>query len=214
MVLYLRCAGVQFFRSSQLPMPRLQRIIMIAAVTLAASSPVLAQATATAPVRKTAITLSPIALVAGFLTGDVETRIAPSVTFGVGGSASLIDEYKGYRSLDVKIRYYPNERLLEGFAVAGSLGVASAREQLSSYTATTITTTTTTFIAPSAPSYQRETRATFGTELSYQWLLGPRKQFVSVIGFGVKRVLGADAYVEPISSRFLPTARANIGFTF
>lgn len=194
-------------------MLRIQQTIMIAAVTLAASSPVLAQATATAPVRKTAITLNPIALVAGFLTGDVETRMAHSVTFGVGGSASLIDEYKGYRSLDVKIRYYPNERLLEGFAVAGSLGVASARDQVSSYTTTT-TTTTTTFLAASAPSYLRETRATFGTELSYQWLLGPRKQFVSVIGFGVKRVLGADAYVDPISSRFLPTARANIGFAF
>ncbi len=213
MVLYLRDPVGRPFRSSFLPMPTFRRIALSAAATLVAASvaasTLLAQAAATAPVRKTAITLNPIALVAGFLTGDVETHVAPAITLGVGGSAALIDEYTGYRSLDVKIRYYPNERPLEGFAVAGSLGVASAREQIYTYTTTTTITT-----SSSAPPYQRQTRATFGTELSYQWLLGPRKRFITVIGFGVKRVLGDEAYVEPINNSFLPTARANIGFAF
>lgn len=175
---------------------------LLAAVLLAAAPALRAQAPdATLRPRTTAITLNPIAAVAGFLTGDVESRIAAGVTLGAGGSLAIGDDFDGYRSLEAKVRYYPNEKVLEGFAIAGTLGLASARSEVYDFNNNTI-------------SFQRATRGTFGTELSYQWLLGPKKRFVSVLGAGIKRTLGSDVFVEPLDNRFIPTARANIGFIF
>lgn len=178
-------------------MPRIQHIIMIAAVTLATGSPVLAQATATAPARKTVITFNPFALFAEYVAGDVETTVSPSVTIGIGGSAVGIRDFNNYRALEAKVRYYPNELALQGFSVAASAGVATARGDSGGQGTST-----------------RFTRPTIGTELSYQWLLGPSHRFVTVLGIGVKRYLGTEGSFDPINIPLLPTARANIGFAF
>jgi hypothetical protein len=60
---------------------------------------------------------------------------------------------------------------------------------------------------------RRTTRPTIGTELSYQWIIGPSARFVAVTGLGLKRFLGEEGS-DPISVPILPTARINIGFAF
>lgn len=181
-------------------MALMRPLTLLASVVLAMPATMRAQAQDAAP-RATAVTLNPIAAVAGFLTGDVETRIRRGVTLGAGGSLAIGDEFNGYRSLEAKIRYYPNERALEGFSIAGTLGMASASGEIYDFNNNTVRT-------------ERATRGTFGTELSYQWLLGPRKRFISVLGAGIKRTLGSEIFIEPLDNRFIPTARANIGFIF
>jgi hypothetical protein len=174
-------------------------LAVTAAVLLAA--PALGAQQATPPDRRTVVAINPIATVAGFVTGDLEAKVSPSVSLGVGGSAALIDDLDGYGALEGKVRYYPNERALEGFAIAATFGMATARESI--FNSNT-----------QRPTYERATRGTLGTEISYQWLLGPRHRFVTVIGAGAKRVIGAPTFVEPLDNRFVPTFRANIGFAF
>lgn len=61
---------------------------------------------------------------------------------------------------------------------------------------------------------ERVTRPSLGTELSYQWIVGPSSRFVAVVGAGVKRMFGKEGNFEPLDVPVLPTARANIGFAF
>jgi hypothetical protein len=153
------------------------------------------------PAPRTMITLNPIAAVAGFLTGDIETRVNSAMTLGIGGSVGSTDDFNGYRSLEAKVRFYPNERALEGFAVTASAGVASSSDGFTSSVNGLI-------------SLQRATRGTYGTELSYQWLLGPKRRFAAVLGLGVKRIVGAETFIEPLNYDFIGTARANVGIGF
>lgn len=169
-------------------------LVLLAAPSLGAQQ-------AQRPDRRTVITLNPVATVAGFLTGDLESKVSPSVSLGLGGSAALIDEFNSYGAVDAKIRYYPNERALEGFAIAATVGFATARDYVYN-------------LNSQSSTYERVSRGTFGTELSYQWLLGPRHRFATVIGVGAKRALGSQTYVNPFDNSFVPTARANIGFAF
>ena len=162
------------------------------------------------PTRKTVITFNPIAIVAGYVAGDVETALTPVVTLGAGASYAGFDNYDDYGALEAKVRYYPQERALYGFSVAGTLGLATYRQDGPYYT----------YDVEGNPIYgvgvprNRRTRGTVGTELSYQWLLGPKRRFVTVIGLGVKRFLGAEDYSDPFDSNIIPTARINIGFAF
>jgi hypothetical protein len=171
-------------------------------------------AAATPVVRRTIATLNPFALFATYFTGDVEHLVNPSVTFGVGGSFAHFNDntdYSDYGALEAKLRYYPSEKAPQGFAIAGTFGFATSRvTNIYVFTAQPVGTSIDT---PAAST--RETRATLGTELSYQWLLGPSRRFVTVVGLGVKRVLGTtDNYSDPLSLTVIPTARINIGIAF
>ena len=148
--------------------------------------------------RKTVVTLNPFAVFAEFLTGDVEVKVAPAVTLGAGGSFAS-SEYDSYRALEAKIRYYPAERALQGFSVAGTAGFASGNDY---------------YYDGVAGRTKRVTLPSVGTELSYQWILGPSARFVSVVGLGLKRYLGTEGSVDPINVPLLPTARINIGAAF
>ncbi len=164
-----------------------------------------AAAPSSLPAHRTTITLNPIATVVGFFTGDVETAVAPTVTIGVGWSITGLDDFDEYRALDAKVRYWVNGKVLDGFAVTGMAGVASSTGYFinaCSYDSFTQTCRLT-----------RSTRATIGTELSYQWLLGPTRRFVVVAGAGAKRYLGNQAN-SSFDAQFLPTGRANVGFRF
>lgn len=160
--------------------------------------------------RKTAVTLNPFALFATYVAGDIETAVKPMLSIGVGGSYNGVSDYNNYFALEGKVRYYPQETALVGFSIAGTVGVASARDN--GYVAYDATGQPITF-GP-ASGQNRTTRATVGTELSYQWILGPSRRFVAVGGVGVKRLLGSRGYADPIDSEVLPTARISIGIAF
>ncbi|MBC7843044.1 MAG: hypothetical protein H7099_12060 [Gemmatimonadaceae bacterium] len=180
------------------------------AVALGAQAPDSATPALKPVVRKTVLTFNPIAIVAGYFGGDVETAVSSTTTFGVGASYAGFDNFNDYGALEAKVRYYPQERALYGFSVAGNLGMATYREDGPYYV----------YDANGNPVYSggatgtRRTRATVGTELSYQWLLGPKRRFVTVVGVGVKRFFGAEDYSSPFDANVIPTARINIGFAF
>lgn len=153
------------------------------------------------PERRTVVTLNPFFIVAAFLTGDVETKIAPAVTIGAGGSAAFDEDFDGYRALDAKLRYYPNERALQGFSVAATFGVVTGQDEEFLSNGGSVQT-------------RRSTRGSFGTDLSYQWLLGPRHRFVAVTGVGFKRLFNNSSNSRFLDIDYLPTARINIGVAF
>lgn len=149
-------------------------------------------------IRKGVVTLNPFAIFAEYLTGDVEVKVARAATVGVGGSFAGSD-LDSYRALEAKVRYYPGEKALQGFSVAGTAGFASGEEVGSSF---------------GTERRRRITVPSIGTELSYQWLIGPSARFVAVTGLGLKRFLGADSDADLLDTPILPTARINIGFAF
>lgn len=173
-----------------------------------AVAPGAGQAATPKPERRTVVTMNPFAIVALYLTGDIETKVAPALTIGVGGSVAGGsdsdaggEDFNAYRALDAKLRYYPSERALYGFSVAATVGLVSGRAEV--------------YDGSFEPTLgERVTRATFGTDLSYQWLLGPKDRFATVLGFGFKRLLGNDQSTNALDFTFLPTARVNIGFAF
>ncbi len=148
--------------------------------------------------RRVAVTFNPFAALATYFAGDVELRTAPNLTVGLGASSVGIEDYNNYRAVDLKLRYYPSEHALQGFSIAGTTGISTASGIVNFQT----------------NEKRRFTRPTIGTELSYQWLLGPTSKFVLVLGGGLKRFFGTEGSFDPINIPLLPTARVNIGFAF
>ena len=200
----------------------------VAGLTLITAGAMQAQATTPARVppsaRTVAVTLNPFALFAEYIAGDVEARIAPAWTIGAGGTFNGIDDYNNYRALEAKVRYYPSEKALQGFSVAGTVGFATAKgNDCSNGCYFTVDGGSRGGFSGETPIYpgggfsdtrRRVTRATIGTELSYQWILGPRSRFVTVVGLGAKRYLGEEGAFGPLNVPLLPTARINIGMAF
>jgi hypothetical protein len=177
-------------------------VVLASAPTLAtAQAPSPAPTKVTPPERRTVVTLNPFLIVAAYLTGDIETKIAPAVTLGAGGSIAGDKDFDNYRAFDAKIRYYPNERALHGFSVAATVGVVTGQDEVFVSSGGTVTTS-------------RSTRGSFGTDLSYQWLLGPKHRFVAVTGVGFKRLFNNSSNSRFLDIDYLPTARVNIGFAF
>jgi hypothetical protein len=165
--------------------------------------------------RRTIVSVNPLAAFALHFTGDIEHRVSRAVSVGIGATASEIEDYNNYRALDFKVRYYPMERVLNGFSVGASVGFGTTNgsERFSFVTANGIITYFTESGA-STTKPPRIFRPLIGSELSYQWLLGPSRRFVAVTAIGVKRRLGSEGPVDPLSIPLLPTARLNIGFAY
>jgi hypothetical protein len=90
-------------------------------------------------------------------------------------------------------RYYPQGRALEGWAFGVKAGLTTVRDS----------------------DFSGDTRDStlfgFGFDANRSWLLGARENFYVGIGFGLKRLLGA----EEGQLGYLPTFRiVNIGFAF
>ena len=194
---------------------RKKSLVVLAA--MCCTAPLRAQSTDTSmhaaalPARHTVLTLNPFAVIAAYFTADIEHAVSRSVSIGAAGSLAGNDDFNHYASLEANARYYPNEKVLQGFSIGATLGFATARSNYSF--ASPDGSGQTIFIGPGSPQ-ERVTRATAGTELSYQWLLGPRHRFVIVLGGGVKRAFGEQRFIDPFNSPVIPTARVNIGFAF
>ena len=190
-------------------------VALCSATVLGAQSADTAPHAASPPARRTVVTLNPFAVIAAFFTADIERAVSRSVSVGAAGSLAGNGDFNHYGSLEANVRYYPNEKVLQGFSIGATIGLATARSD-NGYTTLNYTnqdgSQTTVFASGTSP--ERITRATAGTELSYQWLLGPRHRFVIVLGGGVKRAFGEQRYIDPFNSSVIPTARVNIGFAF
>jgi hypothetical protein len=141
------------------------------------------------------VAFNPLGLPADIATIEIENAIAAGIT--LGGVASYIDvDNHRFTTFDVKMRYYPSEIVLRGWAIGGSLGytkfsnlVNGSRESLA------------------AP--------TIGIILDRNWVYGRGGHFVVGTGVGAKRVVASSpersrADVE----RAVVTGRLIIGFAF
>jgi len=153
------------------------------------------------PERVAVIGLNPLALLFGAVLGDFERAVSPAFTAGLG--VSVVPEYlTNYRVAEAKLRYYPDEHALHGVSLALTAGIIS--ESYDSFDFTT-----------NARSRETLTRPTIGTELSYQWIIGPSQRFALATGAGVKRQLGSEAgFYDGVFRSVIPTFRINVGVAF
>jgi hypothetical protein len=131
--------------------------------------------------------LNPLGIPFEVFSIEAEGVILPGIS--IGGSASHTalsdDEEDGegdprFTSGDIKVRYYPGEAALNGFAVGLGLGVTSYSELRNAGT-------------PTAPLLERRTLTapTISVLADYNFLLGARQRFVVGTGIGAKRLLAS-----------------------
>jgi hypothetical protein len=139
------------------------------------------------------VSISPLSIVFGVFGAEYERRLGTASSLGVSGSFYRQTSFT-YTSGEVKYRYYPQERALEGFSVGvtGGLTQVSSRE---------------------TSSDESGTAASVGVSLDYQWLLGPRKRFALALGTGARRLIVLGTRLDG-AALTLPTARISIGRGF
>ena len=180
--------------------------LMLAAVTTVAPARLAAQASDPAPnvPPRTIIAINPFLPLAGYFQAELETKLRDNLAVAVSGSHTKLDD--SYTSVDTKLRLYPQEKGLEGFAIAAGLGYGRISD-VSSYYCPELGPCTETRRAASGP--------TFSVETHYQWLLGRSRHTAVAIGGGVKRYYVDD---QPqgfeVFTEYVPTLRLTIGYAF
>ena len=126
-----------------------------------------------------AVAFNPILLPFGSPMMELETRVGSGFT--LGGSASYTKLGPSYTSVEAKFRYYPGERVLQGFSMGLTAGwLRFSTEDHSRESSGTL----------SAP--------TIGFVADYNWLLGARRQFLVGPGLGAKNILASESDVAPL----------------
>ena len=133
----------------------------------------------------------------GFYSAEFERRITSTATAAVGGSVFGLGPF-GYRSLDAKVRFYPGERALEGLSV----GLSAGKVWLSADAGGLF------------PDVVDGSGVVVGSEASYTWLTGKRRNIAFGVGGGLKRILRYDGRDVSSVHFTYPTARASLGFAF
>jgi hypothetical protein len=128
------------------------------------------------------VSANPFGLLAEFFNAEYERRVSSSTTAGAGGSM-LHAGGENYVNADVFVRYYPGGTALQGVTVGLKAGVTQVDSRK--------------FFG-------------FGFDLNQSWLMGTSQKFYIGWGFGLKRLVGAEDYIQ-----FIPTLRlVNIGVAF
>jgi hypothetical protein len=177
------------------------RLLLVASLGALAVSPAARAASAQTPrdrVRiptQTYIGFNPLGLPANIFTVEIENAVASGIT--VGGVGSYIDvDHSRYTTGEFKVRYYPSDVVLRGFAVGATAGVTRFRH--------TVNDTAQTLTAP-----------TVGILLDYDWLLGRSERFLVGTGIGAKRILASRNERERADVDYATlTARLILGFAF
>jgi hypothetical protein len=144
---------------------------------------------------QTYIGFNPLGLPANVFTLELENAVSSGIT--VGGVGSYIDfDHSRYTTADLKVRYYPGEVVLRGFAVGISAGV-------------------TRFSNDSSGVRRSLAAPTAGILLDYNWLLGRSEKFLVGTGIGAKRVLASKGEREHANVDYATvTTRLILGFAF
>lgn len=178
------------------------RSFLIASFSLlAAASPSLAQSPARVPIPYTSyIAINPLGIPFNIAAAELESGVANGIT--VGGVASYTAlSHDRYTTVDLKVRYYPSEVVLEGLSFGVSLG------------RTHFTTLVDTGFGGAVRRGKDYT--SFGLLGDYNWLLGARKRFVVGTGVGLKRVfLSSDERSTFGIDQPVFTARFVLGLAF
>ena len=132
---------------------------------------------------------NPFGLLLEFFNAEYERVISESSTAGFGGSTLSVspeeEEDERYVNADVFWRFYPSGNPLNGWAFGVKAGITTVDDG---------------------------TYFGYGFDLNKSWVLGPDDNFYVGLGFGLKRLAGADG--EDYET-LIPTIRiANVGFIF
>lgn len=171
--------------------------LLLAASTTSASAQISPTSVETAPTYGQVVSVSPVFALLGFYTGEIERRVTSNATIGIGGSAFSLGPF-GYKSVDGKVRFYPGERALEGLSVGASAG----RIWLSADEGGLFS------------SSSQGSGIVVGTDASYTWLSGRRRNLALSLGGGFKRILRYGGYDVSSVQLTYPTARASVGVAF
>lgn len=151
------------------------------------------------------ISIQPLSAVFTVFAAEYERAVGTAVTAGLGATGwSTDDDGFGdrlrYRSVDVKVRYYPQGTALSGFSFGGTIGFTNVVHEVRSAT---------------PPYDQSAGGGSFGVLLEYQWLLGAKRNFAVALGVGAKALMVNEG--DLAGSNFLaryPTARISVGWAF
>ena len=146
------------------------RTFLIAGLGLMAAHPLLAQRPARTPIPYTTfVAINPLGIPFNIAAIELESGVANGITVGGVGSYTAL-EHDRYTTVDLNVRYYPSEVVLEGLSFGVSLG-------------------RTHFTTPVDTVRKAKDYGTLGLLADYNWLLGARKRFIVGTGVGLKRVL-------------------------
>lgn len=178
------------------------RKTFITAILVACASPAFAQGSSTmTPVdRKQTLSTSPIADMLGFINGEFQRKVTEDVTIGVSAGTLEVDD-DDYSNGMAFGRYFPQGAALTGFFIGGRVGAHRISYDTFEFDPTRF---------QSDVIRKSETRAAFGIDVGYEWLLGSKRNVLIGVGLGALRILGTDDNF-PVA---FPTARLNVGFAF
>jgi len=189
------------------------RFIGLAAVALAAtlihplagSSLAIAQRSRVPIPTQTYVGFNPLGLPANIFTLELENAVSSAITVGAVGSYIDVDKSR-YTTADFKVRYYPSEVVLRGFAVGLSAGVTRYSN---------VVQTATTAGGAVGDVRQSLSAPTAGILLDYNWLLGRSERFLVGTGIGAKRVLASESERQRAHVDYAKvTTRLILGFAF
>lgn len=153
---------------------------------------------------QTYIGFNPLGLPANVFTLELENAVSSGITVGAVGSYIDFDDSR-YTTADFKVRYYPSEVVLRGFAVGASAGFTRYSHVV-------------TESDPTQGSFRvRESLSapTAGILLDYNWLLGRSERFVVGTGIGAKRILASESERQRAHVDYATiTTRLILGFAF
>jgi hypothetical protein len=161
---------------------------------------------------------NPFAAPFGFVSAEYERALGTrGLAIGVGGLTTFSSDpqvlndggSQSFRSLQVKLKYYPRQDGLRGFALGITAGVAHERE---------LAFATYMYGPRGELLYSEEvTRArtapTLGTTLDYNLFIGKQRRFLVGLGVGARRSLGSRGDSGPLDGAILDP-RLQFGFGF
>lgn len=168
-------------------MTRMRRFIAAigCAIALAGATTAHAQDPA-APGPRQVISANPFGLILNLFNAEYERVASQSSTAGFGGSF-ITEGDEDYLNADVFWRFYPSGRPLEGWAFGAKVGLTNVPDQ--------------------------GTYAGYGFDINRSWILAVNDNFYVGIGFGLKRLIGADD--QDFGLEVIPTLRiVNVGYAF
>ena len=146
-----------------------------------------------APVHHNLVSFQPLNAIFESYQVEYERTLSPTATVGLGGNLwNHIGSH--YRSADLKLRYYPGARALQGFSFGVSAGYSN--------------------ITVDDSGDKLAHGPTAGALFEYNWLLGGKQNFHVGMGLGAKTLFGRkDDFAGDINWHY-PTARLSIGWAF
>jgi hypothetical protein len=150
-----------------------------------------------------------IAIPFGVFSVDYEHAVGDrGVSVGFG-ALNFADDGERISWGHAKVKYYPAESSLRGFALGLTAGVMSARARDVVYCDEP-------FGGGCVNETRTESSPTLGVVVDYNWLLGKRQRFLFGIGVGARRVLkdvDQDRDDSPLQQVY-PDGRFTLGFAF